>query len=126
MRFGYSSESSSAEEDTFRPTSIKLKRSKQSRASTSRAKASTSSSSSSESDGDLVDSAEEVDSEEEIWPVGPINSIGIGGWSREQSDRKGKGRARDSEVIRLENIGRVDIWDDWEDKSKATSWVSLS
>ena len=46
-------------------------------------------------DGDDLDTtASDYDSEEEAWPVGPVNSVGIGGWRKSSSlstSRKGKG-----------------------------------
>lgn len=46
-------------------------------------------------DDDLDTTASDYDSEEEAWPVGPVNSVGIGGWRKSSSllttSRKGKG-----------------------------------
>lgn len=45
-------------------------------------------------DHDFDTIASDYDSEEEAWPVGPVNSVGIGGWRKSSSlstSRKGKG-----------------------------------
>lgn len=88
------------------------------------------SSSSSDEDDDQDDSEdEEIDSEEEEYPVGPIGSVGLGGWRREgttallhRNRRKGKGRAPDQTVGQL--FGEEDLWESWESREKASTWVS--
>ena len=46
-----------------------------------------------ESESDGTDEEGSQDSEEEEWPVGPIGSVGIGGWRRRESEsrRRSKG-----------------------------------
>lgn len=91
------------------------------------------SSSSSDEDDDQDDSEgdedDEIDSEEEAYPVGPIGSVGLGGWRREgttallhRNRRKGKGRAPDQTVGQL--FGEEDLWESWESREKASTWVS--
>lgn len=47
-----------------------------------------------DSDDDDDDTDSDYDSEEEAWPVGPVNSIGVGGWRKagtHSASHKGKG-----------------------------------
>ncbi|GAA5992200.1 hypothetical protein JCM10908_001815 [Rhodotorula pacifica] len=75
------------------------------------------------------DTDSDFDSEEEAWPVGPVNSIGVGGWRRPGSSgvsaasRKGKGRAYDTSE-RL--FGGPDELEDWDAKARASSWATAN
>ncbi|GAA6010532.1 hypothetical protein JCM10207_001349 [Rhodosporidiobolus poonsookiae] len=70
--------------------------------------------------------SEDYDSEEEAWPVGPVNSIGMGGWRRTRSGvNKGKGKATEyAQPAKLH--GGLDEHDEWEEKSKASSWAAAN
>ncbi|GAA6036345.1 hypothetical protein JCM8097_001677 [Rhodosporidiobolus ruineniae] len=70
-------------------------------------------------------SSEEWDSEEEAWPVGPVNSVGVRGWRRAGASGKGKGKApMYSEPARL--FDGHDEHDEWDEKSKASSWAAAN
>ncbi|GAA5968439.1 hypothetical protein JCM11641_007638 [Rhodosporidiobolus odoratus] len=84
---------------------------------------------SSDSDDGLLDDEEnsdDVDSEEEAWPVGPVNSIGVRGWRRTRNhNAKGKGKAAEySQPAKLH--GGLDEHDEWEAKAKASSWATAN
>ncbi|GAA5886307.1 hypothetical protein JCM6882_001598 [Rhodosporidiobolus microsporus] len=67
--------------------------------------------------------SEELDSEEEEWPVGPVNSVGLGGWRRTRgaAARKGKGRPAPGHVY-----GGMDEHEAWEERSRAESWAAAN
>ncbi|SCV69391.1 BQ2448_2411 [Microbotryum intermedium] len=76
------------------------------------------------------------DSEEYEWPVGPIGSVGIGGWRRANGDAaSGRAKARSNRMhvqasLRVATSpdhfkahGGTDAFQIWDDRSKAISWV---
>ncbi|GAA5911270.1 hypothetical protein JCM8208_004314 [Rhodotorula glutinis] len=79
------------------------------------------------SSADDHDSGSDLDSEEEAWPVGPVNSVGPAGWRRRgapSSARKGKGRAADYPPPDPPRVfGAPDDLDVWDDKQRASSWA---
>lgn len=101
----------------------------------------------SEVEGDLEEEedSDDFDSEEEAWPVGPVNSVGLGGWRRtRRTAAKGKGcvdfssfsffkfrvdrslpRRKAPEYLRAPEklFGGLDGHEEWDEKSKASSWV---
>ncbi|GAA5959181.1 hypothetical protein JCM21900_001419 [Sporobolomyces salmonicolor] len=84
--------------------------------------------SSSDDDHEVLDASDEedYDSEEEAWPVGPVNSVGLHGWRRAGSG-KGKGKARDQsygETARL--YGGPDSLEQWDDKARAEAWANAN
>ncbi|GAA5868361.1 hypothetical protein JCM8547_002165 [Rhodosporidiobolus lusitaniae] len=78
-----------------------------------------------EDDFDEEDS-DEFDSEEEAWPVGPVNSVGLGGWRKTRAaGRRGKGKAREYGTPAKLYGGR-DSHDEWQEKSRASSWAAAN
>ncbi|GAA6020856.1 hypothetical protein JCM8202_005469 [Rhodotorula sphaerocarpa] len=87
-----------------------------------------------EDESRLLDESDtsELDSEEEAWPVGPVNSIGVRGWRRSPgvfppsaAARKGKMRAYEADSgTRL--YGGPDELDDWDAKARASSWAAAN
>ncbi|GJN93082.1 hypothetical protein Rhopal_006127-T1 [Rhodotorula paludigena] len=77
---------------------------------------------------ELDSDTDEFDSEEEAWPVAPVNSVGVRGWRRSgqgASSYKGKGRATDSlDPPRL--YGAPDELEAWNDKERAASWAAAN
>ncbi|BGP19435.1 Nuclear pore complex nucleoporin component [Rhodosporidiobolus nylandii] len=75
---------------------------------------------------DVEEDSDELDSEEEAWPVGPVNSIGVGGWRRARShSAKGKGKALEyAQPVKL--YGGHDEHEQWDEKSKASSWAAAN
>ncbi|BGP02878.1 hypothetical protein RTG_03000 [Rhodotorula toruloides ATCC 204091] len=74
---------------------------------------------------DEDDSDEDYDSEEEEWPVGPVGSIGLRGWRKPgASAGKGKDRADVTSPTRL--YGGPDELEEWEDKSRASTWAAAN
>ncbi|GAA5831985.1 hypothetical protein JCM11251_002773 [Rhodosporidiobolus azoricus] len=74
-----------------------------------------------EEDG-ASESDEDFDSEEEEWPVGPVGSIGMGGWRRSRV-AKGKRRAAPTPG---KVFGGMEEHEVWEEKSRAESWAAAN
>ncbi|KDE06516.1 hypothetical protein MVLG_03167 [Microbotryum lychnidis-dioicae p1A1 Lamole] len=79
------------------------------------------------------DDDEYSDSEEDQWPVGPIGSVGIGGWRRANGDTSSArgAKARSSRIAmspdhHLKAYGGTDAFQIWDDRSKAISWASAN
>ncbi|SCZ97525.1 BZ3500_MvSof-1268-A1-R1_Chr4-3g07230 [Microbotryum saponariae] len=83
--------------------------------------------------GDDQDDDGYSDSEEDEWPVGPIGSVGIGGWRRANGDISSAqgAKARSSRIAmspdhHLKAYGGTDAFQIWDDRSKAISWASAN
>ncbi|BGP51045.1 Nuclear pore complex nucleoporin component [Rhodotorula kratochvilovae] len=139
----HASSSSSTPKEPFNPTPVRLVRPPSLKASHFRPRslAPPSPASSSAETEDLLSSSDDddpaeededdsdFDSEEEAWPVGPVNSVGIGGWRRpgaSASAYKGKGRAADFNSDPPKLYGAPDALDAWDDKARASSWAAAN